>query len=118
MKEHPRFNKYWVTRDARIFSGKSGEMVELRQEFTKWAYNRVKLYHKGRRWKVPVHRMVAETYIENPEGKGEVNHIDCDRANNVVENLEWCTHSENMRHGYRVGRVRPPVEYQFKGRRG
>jgi len=116
MREHPRFRGYWVTEDARIFSAKSGEMVELCQELLHTGYKRVKIYHEGRRWRMKVHRMVAEIYIKNPEGKGEVNHIDGVRTNNMAENLEWCTHSENMKHGYSVGNVRPPVEYQFKRR--
>ena len=43
-----------------------------------------------------VHRMIAETFIPNPDGKHEVNHIDGNPSNNRVENLEWCSRRENM----------------------
>lgn len=49
-----------------------------------------------------VHRMIASTFIPNPEGKPCTNHIDGIRSNNVVTNLEWVTYKENERHSYDV----------------
>lgn len=50
-----------------------------------------------------LHRLVAEHFIPNPDNRQYVNHIDGNRYNNMADNLEWCTHSHNMKHAYRTG---------------
>lgn len=50
-----------------------------------------------------LHRLVAEHFIPNPEGHPQVNHIDGNRYNNTVENLEWVSASENVLHAYSTG---------------
>ena len=50
-----------------------------------------------------IHRLVAKTFLPNPNNYKCVNHIDGNKENNAVNNLEWCNYSHNMKHAYRNG---------------
>jgi len=53
-----------------------------------------------------IHRIVAKQFIPNPRNCSDVNHKDGNKANNYVDNLEWCTHRENVQHSYdNLGRI-------------
>lgn len=66
----------------------------------KKGYMRAYMYGNGGRKCVFTHRLVAEAFLPKPPNATEVNHIDGDKLNNNVENLEWCDHNWNMHHSY------------------
>lgn len=74
-------------------------------------YRRVRIENKclGGVIRTSIHQLVAEAFIPNPENKPFVNHIDLNKLNNHVSNLEWVTHSENMKHAYAHGVNREPL---------
>lgn len=84
----------------------------LKFDVSSKGYKRVTISNESGTKRYLVHRLVAEHFIPNPENKPHINHIDNDPSNNNVENLEWCTHSENMIHAQKQGRL---LESQIKG---
>jgi hypothetical protein len=83
-------------------------------------YKFVSLLINGQVKRMRVHRLVAMTFIPNPENKPYVNHINGDKGDNNVENLEWVTPSENTIHAVKTGlmsngRKRPVIQYNLNG---
>lgn len=77
----------------------------LKQSYEK-KYMHVQLSKNGKTITRLVHRLVAETFIDNPNNLKEVNHIDANTRNNNVNNLEWCTRYENMQHAKQMGLIK------------
>lgn len=75
----------------------------LSQKTNKYGYKEVNLFKNRKGKSITVHRLVAQTFIPNNDNKPQVNHIDGDKANNVVNNLEWTTNNENMLHASTTG---------------
>ena len=94
------------TVDRFISNGKARVLKRgqlLKAHLTNVGYRDVSIYYEGKRVHKTVHRLVAETFLENVEGKREVNHMNGDILDNDVTNLEWVTPSENVQHAYRTG---------------
>lgn len=81
----------------------NGKIRILKPISTNNGYLRVSLSKNSVNNTYFVHRLVAQAFILNPENKPEVNHIDGDKTNNKIENLEWCTRSENIQHAFYTG---------------
>lgn len=81
----------------------------LKLSLNEKGYFRVGLYKSGKEIKFKVHRLVAENFIPNPNKYNEVNHIDGNKQNNCVDNLEWCTHSHNIKEAVKLGLIVPPI---------
>jgi NUMOD4 motif/HNH endonuclease len=70
----------------------------LKQKTGKCGYKVIGLCKENKKTHPSVHRLVALSFIPNVDNKDTVNHIDCDKTNNKVSNLEWSTHTEQMKH--------------------
>ena len=68
-------------------------------------YLRVQLYKDGKPKFYSVHRLVATSFLPNPNNLSQVNHIDEDKSNNIVDNLEWCSAKYNSNYGTRIQRI-------------
>lgn len=89
----------------------------LHISYSSIGYAHVQLYKNGKAKTMNVHRLVATAFVDNPFNKPEINHIDANRSNNHADNLEWVTHSENLRHAVKLGnRIPPSVKNNKKGK--
>ena len=91
---------YDIYDDGRCFSHLSNKFLTPKMSMTYPCYN---LTIEGKKKQIKIHRMVAETFIPNPENKPIVNHIDGDTHNFNKNNLEWVTAKENSLHAYNTG---------------
>lgn len=89
----------------------------LKPLFDKDGYCKVNLYKDRKMKRVSVHKLVALTFLGEEEGKQQINHIDGNKENNCVENLEWCTPKENIHHSIKIGLAKKKGKYNYKARK-
>lgn len=106
------FPKYEVSNEGRVRNIVTGQI--LKGHDNGHGYETVTLYKDGRAYTKKIHRLVAEAFLESSHDHLEVNHIDGNKTNNRIENLEWCSGSENIQHAYDTGLRQPPRMKQIK----
>ena len=96
-KEIEGFENYIICTDGTVHNKKGHNISRWKDNV---GYLQVKLSKEGKWYYKRVHRLVAEAFILNPNNLKQVNHIDGDKTNNEVSNLEWIDNKNNTQHGY------------------
>lgn len=91
-KPIPNFENYLISEEGVVISKRGSSHPYLKK-----GYLRIRLNKEAKRYDFGVHKLVALTYLGEPKGDFEVNHIDEDKTNNHVSNLEWISHADNVR---------------------
>lgn len=91
---------YDVDESGVVWNKRSGYVLS---QYIQKGYRGVMIQILGERYNLRVHRLVALKYLPNPYCYAEINHKDGNRANNAVENLEWCTRRQNAAHALKSG---------------
>lgn len=100
IKDYPN---YFITDDGQVWSKNRNKFLSPNPN--KQGYLKVSLWKDGKSTTKPIHRLVAETFIPNPNNFSQVNHKDENKLNNSVENLEWCSEDYNTNYGTRNQRI-------------
>lgn len=96
IKDVKGWEDYTIDTNGNVFSKRKNKY--LKQTINKYGYCKVTLQKDKYKKMYSVHRLVAENFIPNPNNYPCINHIDSNRKNNNIENLEWCTYKQNMEH--------------------
>lgn len=98
-KQLSEYPKYAVSGSGSIINIATGRILST--HLSNEGYQLLTLRRGGKAYSLTVHRLVAKTYLKNPNQLPCVNHIDGDKTNNDVSNLEWCTYQENIKHRFK-----------------
>ena len=105
---------YAVTSCGKVWSYKYKKFLKPRA--TRIGYLQVGLWKNGKMKNYYAHRLVAEAYLPNPENLPQINHRDENKANNCLQNLEWCDAKYNINYGTRNDKIKKPIlQYDLDG---
>ena len=120
-KRHPKYSNYMISNQGRVkhltyVNNKTIKERLLCGSLHNDGYIFISICLGNSQYKqIPKHRLVAETWIENPNNKPEINHKDGNKQNNSIDNLEWCTSSEKQQHA--VDNMLQPITVStYKGK--
>lgn len=102
---------YTIYSDGRVYSERTGKF--LKPEINKGGYLMVDLRRNGEHNKRTVHRLVANAFIPNPNNYPVINHIDEDKTNNDISNLQWCTQQYNTEYSLAMTVLQYSLEGHF-----
>jgi hypothetical protein len=105
LKEISGYPDYKIDSFGNVFSYKYNKVKQMIPQKATAGYHYVTLCKNGTRRNRFIHRLVAQEYIPNPLNKEEVNHINGNKLDNRIENLEWVTPSENIKHAITIGAI-------------
>lgn len=94
---------YAITEDGKVWGYKTQKFLKPRINKNGYFWVTLSKNNKMKNWRI--HRLVAEAYIPNPNNYPHVNHLDEDKSNNTINNLQWCTAKQNLNHGTRNNRI-------------
>lgn len=97
--------EYLISNTGIVYSKKKNRIMKDR--VSRYGYRTIRLYRDGSVKEYRVHRLVAITYLPNGSKLPFINHKDCNKLNNSVKNLEWCTPRENTVHFWKSGKRTP-----------
>ena len=106
------FSAYRIDKDGIVTSiAYENYYMELKPRIDRGGYWSVRLSENGITHTKFIHRILAETFISKVAGKPFVNHKNGNKLDNRIENLEWVSHSENIKHAHKMGLIKPNCKH-------